>query len=118
LKIYNYSRDCQFEKKWDSITLAMRGTVIDNEGNLIAKSLNKFFNIEEIGINNLPNEEFEVFEKMDGSCIICFYYNNQWICASRGSFTSPQAIRANELLLKYPIEKLNKKNTYIFEVIY
>ena len=66
LKIYNYSRDWQFEKKWDDITLAMRGTVLDNEGNLVAKSFNKFFNYEEIG--NLPNEKFDVYEKLDGCC--------------------------------------------------
>jgi hypothetical protein len=46
----------------------MRGTVIDREGNLIAKAFPKFFNMEEHKPEDIPNEEFEVFEKMDGCC--------------------------------------------------
>jgi RNA ligase len=85
---------------------------------VVAKPFPKFFNMEELSDSEIPNESFEVFEKMDGSCIICFYYNDEWICATRGSFISEQAIMANKLLQKYPIEKLDKNNTYIFEIIY
>lgn len=116
LRIYNYTRTCQFEKKWDDITLMCRGLVLDHEGTVVAYPLKKFFNMEEL--DSIPNEPFEVYEKMDGSCIICFYYNNEWICATRKSFTSEQSIKATELLKKYPIERLDKNNTYIFEVIY
>jgi RNA ligase len=116
LKIYNYSRDCQFDKKWDDITLAMRGTILDDEGNLIAKSYDKFFNIEELP--SIPNEEFDVYEKMDGSCIILFFYVHEWIFASKGSFTSEQAVKAKELSSKYDYSKLHPDYTYIFEIIY
>ena len=123
LAIFNYSRECQYEGLWDDITLNMRGTILDTKGNVIAKPFPKFFNYEEHTAENsklppIPNETFEVYEKMDGSCIICFNYNDEWICASRGSFTSEQAQKANELLKNYPIEKLDKNNTYIFEIIY
>lgn len=50
LKIYNYSRDCQFEKKWDSITRAMRGTILDDRGVLIAKSFDKYILLNNIGV--------------------------------------------------------------------
>lgn len=117
LKIYNYSRDCQFEKKWDNITLAMRGTVLDNEGNLIAKSYDKFFNIEEF--ISIPNEEFDVYEKLDGSLGIFFNYNGEWIFASKGSFTSDQAIKGYEIFnKKYGNVRLFDNITYIFEIIY
>jgi RNA ligase len=118
LSIYNYSRTCQYDRLWDAVTLDCRGLVLDNEGNVVAKPFPKFFNMEELSDSEIPNESFEVFEKMDGSCIICFYYNDEWIRATRGSFISEQAIMANKLLQKYPIEKLDKNNTYIFEIIY
>ena len=117
LKIYNYSRDCQFEKKWDEITLAMRGTVLDDKGVLIAKSFDKFFNIEEI--ESIPNEDFDVYEKLDGSLGILFNYKGEWIFASKGSFTSEQAIKGKELFYsKYGNVKLYDTITYIFEIIY
>jgi RNA ligase len=123
ISIYNYSRKTQYEGKWDDITLKTRGLVLDTEGNVIAKSFDKFFNYEELVGNKwveskIPNEPFEVFEKMDGSLGILFNYNNEWILATKGSFTSKQAIRGMEILKKYRYEKLIKGFTYLFEIIY
>ncbi|NCW47728.1 MAG: hypothetical protein EBV95_06335 [Actinobacteria bacterium] len=75
ISIYNYSRTCQYEGKWDDITLSCRGLVLDNEGNVVAKPFPKFFNYEELeGMtfrpSKIPNETFDVFEKMDGSLLI------------------------------------------------
>jgi hypothetical protein len=116
LWIWNYSVSVQYERLWDDITLQCRGIVTDNEGNVVARPFKKFFNIEE-GKHN-PTEEFEVFEKMDGSLGILFNYKDEWVFATRGSFTSDQSKRAYKLLEKYPIENLDKKNTYLFEIIY
>jgi len=163
LSIYNYSRECQYNGMWDDITLNCRGLVLDNEGNVIAKPFQKFFNYEEHTTNEIPNENFEVYEKMDGSLGILFYYeyelsdekryniwfnnnyetgmerffdpNNlpnfddpyyeptpkikgEWHMATRGSFTSEQAIKGRELLEKYNFEKLHTDYTYLFEIIY
>jgi hypothetical protein len=65
ISIYKYSRNCQFEWNWDNVTMNMRGTVLDTEGNVVAKTFPKFFNIES---DNFPNLPFEVFEKLDGCC--------------------------------------------------
>jgi RNA ligase len=123
ISIYNYSRKTQYEGKWDDITLKTRGLVLDNEGNVVAKAFDKFFNYEELVGNKwveskIPNEPFEVFEKMDGSLGILFNYNNEWILATKGSFTSDQALRGMEILKKYRYEKLIKGFTYLFEIIY
>jgi RNA ligase len=45
-----------------------------------------------------PTENFEVYEKMDGSLGIVFWYRGQWVVATRGSFTSDQANKAREIL--------------------
>jgi RNA ligase len=116
LSIWNYSPEVQYRQLWDDITLQCRGIVTDNEGNVVARPFKKFFNIEEG--NHNPTEEFEVFEKMDGSLGILFNYKDEWVFATRGSFTSDQSKRAYKLLEKYPIENLDKKNTYLFEIIY
>jgi RNA ligase len=119
LSIYNYSRTCQYDKSWDVITLNCRGLVFDNKGNVIAKPFPKFFNYEEHTAEEIPNEYFDVYEKLDGSLGICFHYNGEWHMATRGSFTSEQAIKGRELLENY-----NYKNglipgyTYLFEIIY
>ena len=163
LSIYNYSRECQYNSQWDDITLNCRGLVLDNEGNVVAKPFPKFFNYEEHKPEDIPNESFEVYEKMDGSLGIVFYYeeelsderryniwfnNNyvtgmerlfdpnklpdfddpyyeptpkikgEWHIATRGSFTSEQAIKGKELLEKYPLDKLDKNNTYLFEILF
>lgn len=118
LSIWNYSRTCQYNRLWDEVTLNCRGLVLDNEGNVIAKPFPKFFNYEEHTSEEIPNELFEVYEKMDGSLGICFYYNNEWHIATRGSFVSEQAVKGRELLNKYKYKYLPTDCTYLFEIIY
>jgi RNA ligase len=90
--------------------------VLDRDGNVVAKPFDKFFNYEEL--KEIPNEPFEVFEKMDGSLGILFNYEGTWIMATRGSFFSEQAIRGMEMLKKYKYERLLPGFTYLFEIIY
>lgn len=117
LTIYNYSQATQYDAKWDEVTLSARGLVFDDVGNLVARPFKKFFNIEEA--KHTPTEEFEIFEKMDGSLGIMFYYGGEWIFASRGSFTSEQAVRFKEIFERnYKTSHLTVKNTYLFEIIY
>jgi RNA ligase len=163
LAIYNYSRECQYNGMWDDITLNCRGLVLDTKGNVIAKPFPKFFNYEELKPEDIPNENFEVYEKMDGSLGILFYYeeelsderryniwfnnnyqtgmerffdpNNlpdfddpyyeptprikgEWLIATRGSFTSEQAIKGMEILNKYNRVQLMENYTYLVEIIY
>jgi RNA ligase len=118
ISIYNYSRTCQYENNWDEITKSCRGLILDQEGNVIAKGFDKFFNIEEHKPEEIPNEPFEVFEKLDGSLGILFWYQGKWILATKGSFTSDQAVRAKEILKKYNFEPIPKGYTTLVEIIY
>jgi RNA ligase len=118
IAIYNYSRKVQYEGLWDEVTKICRGLVLDNDGNVVAKPFGKFFNMEEHDPSEIPNETFEVFEKMDGSLGIVFWFQGQWVVASRGSFTSDQAIKAKELLKKYNTDIMFRHLTYCFEIIY
>ena len=119
LSIYNYSRTCQYENMWDNITKMCRGLILDREGNVVAKAFDKFFNYEELTLGDIPEETFEVFEKLDGSLGILFWYQGKWILASKGSFVSEQALKGKQILnQQYNVEVLPKGYTTVVEIIY
>jgi RNA ligase len=55
---------------------------------------------------------------MDGSLGIVFWFQGQWVVATRGSFTSDQAIKATEILKKYNKDIMFRHLTFCFEIIY
>lgn len=126
LRILNYSAACSWEKAWDEVTLCCRGLVVDGEGFVVARCLPKFFNYSELVNANykIPKLPFQIFTKMDGSYIQLFWYKNQWVVSSRGSFTSDHAGWAWEILeskkQNFPdyLDYLDKSNTYIFELLH
>jgi RNA ligase len=77
LTIWNYSPKVQYERLWDEITIQCRGLVTNSKGDVVARPFKKFFNYEEHKPEELPNEDFVVYEKMDGSLGILFYYEEE-----------------------------------------
>ncbi len=121
LFIYNYSAKTQYEQIWNEVTLACRGLILDVDGEVVARPFGKFFNLGERANQKIPVEPFEVYEKMDGSLGISYWLNNELKIATRGSFISEQSQKAMRILQKkYPNahKKINKKYTYLFEIIY
>jgi tRNA splicing ligase len=148
LYIYNYSQKAQYDRVWNVWTLACRGLILDKDYNIVARPFQKFFNLEELnltpapspkergvfdeissplslgeglGVKFIPNESFEVYEKMDGSLGILYWIENEAYIATRGSFVSEQAQVATEMLhTQYAevIPCLDKSKTYLFEIIY
>jgi RNA ligase len=121
LYIYNYSQTAQYERLWNETTLMCRGLILNQNDEIVARPFPKFFNYEELDSSQIPNEPFEVYEKMDGSLGILYWLDNQPFIASRGSFASEQAIWASELLHQkyaHTFDKLDKNHTYLFEIIY
>ncbi len=126
LRIFNYTRTCQFERAWNEITLICRGLVIDDNYNIIARPIPKFFNWEELKDVEVESAkgiipwglDYDVFDKADGSLGILFNYEDTWMIASRGSFTSDQAKKANVMLNKYGTDLLIPGYTYCLEIIY
>lgn len=121
LFIYNYSPLAQYERVWNEVTLACRGLILDGQFDVVARPFQKFFNLGEIENQQLPNESFEVFEKLDGSLGILYWADNQPFIATRGSFMGEQAVRATSILRsKYAsvLRGVNRDWTYLFEIIY
>jgi hypothetical protein len=129
LFIYNYTPKTQYERVWNDVTLACRGLILDAEYNVVARPFAKFFNLGEIENQVVPNESFEVFEKLDGSLGILYFIENEAFIATRGSFISDQAAKATwilrskyaSLLIADPDKigrGVDKSKTYLFEIIY
>ncbi|PZO36761.1 MAG: hypothetical protein DCF19_20505 [Pseudanabaena frigida] len=120
LFIYNYTAKAQYDRMWTPETMQCRGLILDGDGAIAARPLPKFFNLQEHK-ESLPTEPFDVYEKLDGSLGILYWYKDRPYIASRGSFNSDQAIKANQILnalYSEAIPLLDKSLTYLFEIIY
>lgn len=118
LVIAKYTRECQYIGHWDEITTQCRGIVFDVEtGEIVARPFKKFFNIEELEWK-VPNEPFELYEKVDGSLGIVFWYKNQWILTTQGSFTSDEGEVGRKMLATKDLSVLDKSVTYLLEIVY
>lgn len=117
LFIANYTSKVQYDKLWTDEIKQCRGLIFKSDGTIIARPFPKFFNLEEHQPEEIPNEPFEVYEKLDGSLGILYFHKGHPKIATRGSFESEQAIKANQLLQKYEII-WNPNLTYLFEIIY
>jgi len=121
LYIYNYTAKTQYEYMWNEVTMLCRGLILNEHYEIVARPFTKFFNYGEVPNQQIPSLSFEVYDKMDGSLGILYWWNDCSYIATRGSFMSEQAIKGNELLHgKYGkcIDHLDKSKTYLFEIIY
>ena len=119
LTIYNYTAKAQFDRYWIDATLNCRGLVLDDNYRPVARPLPKFFNLSEYQ-GTLPDGVPNIYEKLDGSLIILFYYRGRREVASRGSFASEQSQMARAFLANYQpeLDRLHPAHTYLFEIIY
>ncbi len=121
LFIANYTPKVQYDRLWTDTIKQCRGLIIHKDGQIIARPFAKFFNIEEHTAEEIPNEPFEVYGKLDGSLGILYMEGWDAKIATRGSFTSEQAIKATEMLnttYKRFIPLTHPEKTYLFEIIY
>ena len=116
LFIHNYTAKAQYDNVWNETTLTCRGLITDASGLIVSRPFRKFFNLEQV--EQLPNEPFEVFEKMDGSLGISYWIDDEPCIATRGSFDSEQAKVANKILSTCNTMILLPDYTYLFEIIY
>lgn len=133
LVLYNYTDHCTYSKHWNKYTMECRGLILNKvTGETVARPFQKFFNLfENDSYRKLPDEPYEVYEKVDGSLGILYKdpADNKWKIATRGSFTSPQALKATEMFHysvvndcspAQQLEKLKQYHDYtlLFEIIY
>lgn len=137
LLLCDYTPECSQTFNWNEYTLCCRGIIFEeNTGKIIGHGFDKFMNYSELCDDQsgtltdraklLPKEyqpnisgSFEALDKIDGSCIITYWYKNDWHTNTRGSFDSDQAHWAYKWLHEnININNMNKNYTYIFECVY
>jgi RNA ligase len=120
LSVYNYTPAAQYSQAWDPVTLACRGLIVDDDGQVVARPLEKFFNHDEHvhTVGALPDGDFTVWDKLDGSLLIATRYAGQLVCATRGSFLSEQAAAGRTLLEAYDTAGIVEGTTFLFEVLH
>jgi len=132
--IHNYTDACTWDQAWDEATLNCRGLITDDDGDIIARGMPKFFNSDQEQAPKFSLEdEVIVSDKADGSLGILYYTPDfKEAIATRGSFASDQAIWATKWWNENrpPIENLKPDPlvengyfsmegwTFLFEIIY
>jgi RNA ligase len=99
LSLLDYTSRAQFEAHWTAETLACRGLVVHDDGHIVARPLDKFFNLDEHESTRreaLPQGPLEVTDKLDGSLVILRQDPDGPAASTRGSFTSEQALWATD----------------------
>lgn len=131
LWIYNYSATAVFDWQWGNVTTNCRGLVLDKYGYVIARPFKKFFSYEQLD-GKLPEGHYKVLEKLDGSLLQVFTYENKLITATRGSFESDQAKKAWDFLTPEHVGldendnrydpvygyRFDPQLNYVFEILY
>lgn len=114
LSLFCYTKSAVYNEAWTPITKVARGLVLDRVNRRIAATpFPKFFNLGEGG-HAVPDGEFEIMEKLDGSLIIAFNHDGKWRTVTKGDFESAQAVAARELL---PFADMQPNLTWLTELI-
>ena len=120
LWILNYTQKCLYENYWSPEVILCRGLIVNANNYIVSRPFDKFFNLnerEETKEQNLPKESPKFYEKEDGSLGISYFVEDRLYIATRGTFTSPQAKKANRMIWKYNTKDFDKTKTYLFEII-
>ena len=124
LSILTYTRTAQYDGAWTPVTIRCRGLVVDDKtSEIVAWPFPKFFNVGEHDDGRpyappLPDEPFDVYDKVDGSLGIVFHYEGRWRAVSKGSFISEQAVWAQAWLDDHDTRLLIPGVTYLAEILY
>lgn len=129
LAIVNYTKKCAWERKWNAVTTKCRGLIYDYYTmEIVARPFEKFFNYEEVeaglvegfDLSHMMDRQVRVSDKMDGSLGIIYPgTEGRYAVATRGSFTSDQAIHATAILRsRYKHVEYMPGVTFLVEIIY
>lgn len=124
----NFDKKIFYRKTWDSVNIKARGLFIDKDSNVVARSYQKFFNLNERDETKLislsKNLKFPVvaYEKENGFLGILSVYNNEFFVASKSTNEGEFKEYFNELIKPYFSEELKSfletnKVSMVFEVI-
>ena len=123
ITVYDYTERAQFKRVWNEVTLTCRGLLVhSHSGEIVARSLPKFFNYAETGAAHIGSGPVEVYDKVDGSLGILYPvpgHPGEYRISTRGSLRSKQAETGSEIWQSRYADGFapNPAWTYLFEII-
>lgn len=123
LAIANYTHKAMSNYHWNSVTEQCRGLIYNPTNmEIVARPFRKFYNYGEKNADPITAQEHvTAYDKLDGSLGISYERpDGRWAIATRGSFTSEQAIWATDFYNNYGVEYFPFISTFtdMFEIIY
>lgn len=135
LTIYNYTDMAMWDKTWNDVTTQCRGLIVNHDGEVVARPWRKFFNYGEYDNEQNAGRDpasapvhqtldmlssVQTTDKKDGSLGILYPTSQGHSVATRGSFTSEQAVRASFLWYKRGYNEMPVPTgwTLLFEIVY
>ena len=125
--IFNYGIDCDFS---DPIVQEARGIIINIDTlEVVCWPFRKFGNHNESYVDDIDWDSARVQEKVDGSIVKLYWFNNEWIWATNGIMDAHNAdvqgfnktfydlIVSAKNYKDIPFNELNHDYTYIFELV-
>lgn len=120
--LYNYTEKCKREEFWNEVTLWCRGLILDSKNFILYRPFKKFFEYEQLYPEFTPEGSIhKIYEKKDGFLGIMYWVGGCPYIATRESFISYPAIKANIILYTtyfQVFEYLNPQYTYLFEIVF
>jgi RNA ligase len=125
LRIHNYTDRCVYDNVWTLETTTCRGLIVSDDDEIISRCLTKFWSLSQHEIagtaHEIPwDEPFRCYAKLDGSMGQMFPTPDGYEIATRGSFTSDQAIHATRVWKERyePTCRPDPRFSYIMEIVY
>lgn len=123
LQVYCYTNKAVIEQMWNDVTMKCRGLIVNwDTKEILARPFDKFFNYGESSqkIQLFPDDDVLVYDKVDGSLGILYRRPDGHIAiATKGSFTSEQAIKATQMIRRHMTTHFREnERTWMFEIIY
>ena len=128
LVCFKYAIEADFS---DPIVCEARGIIIDVEKKkVVCWPFDKFFNVQERYAAKIDWDSARVLEKIDGSLIKMYWYEDKWVFATSSTCDATDAVVAGFKGITYydvitksdnygkiPFDSLDKGYTYLFELV-
>ena len=118
LYVLKYKNKVFYKNLWNDFLLECRGTVVDEDYNVVVRPFTKIFNRGENG-TDIDRDEYCLFtRKVNGFMAAATWYNDDLIVSTTGSLDSEFAKLAHSWVLPYWKNIRNLEGyTFIFEIV-
>jgi len=116
--VLKYKNKVFYRNLWDPVNVECRGTVVDENYNVIARPFTKIFNLHENNAGIHGDSNCIAVDKINGFMASATWYNDELLVSTTGTIDSDYAKLAHDWLKDYqkPIKNM-EGYTFIFEIV-